>query len=73
MAVAVDTGAAALAEAAWRALAEVTLAMEAEVTSAMEDVTSLAAGFTTTALVARITRHTAGHTPARTEPARTEW
>jgi hypothetical protein len=45
----------ALAEVTWRACAEITLA---------EDVVSLAA---TTALVARITRHTTGSTPAPTE------
>jgi hypothetical protein len=52
-------------------LAEVTMAMEAEVTMAMamamEDVISPAAAFTTTAMVARITRHTTGRTPAPTE------
>jgi hypothetical protein len=51
-------------------LAEVTMAMEAEVTMAMamamEDIISVAA-ITTTALVARITRHTDGRTPAPTE------
>jgi hypothetical protein len=42
--------------------------MEAEVTMAMamEDIVSVVA-FTTTAMVARITRHTAGRTPAPTE------
>jgi hypothetical protein len=57
-----------LAEVTWRALAEVTMAMEAAVTMAMamEDIISVAA-ITTTALVARITRHTDGRTPAPTE------
>jgi len=47
--------------------AEVTMAMEVKVTMAMEDVISPAAAFTTTAMVARITRHTTGRTPAPTE------
>jgi hypothetical protein len=49
-------------------LAEVTSAMEAEFTMAMamEDIISVAA-FTTAAMVARITRHTVGRTPAPTE------
>jgi hypothetical protein len=64
----------ASAEVTWRALAEVISAMEAEVTMAMEaevtmamameDIISVAAF---TAMVARITRHTAGRTPAPTE------
>jgi hypothetical protein len=33
----------------------------------MEDVISFAAAFTATALIARITSNTAGHTPAPTE------
>src|SRR5713226_2761072 len=71
----------ALAEATWAASAEVTSVALAEVTSAtsaevtwraeitlaVEDVISSAAAFTTTALVARITSHTADRTPAPTE------
>jgi hypothetical protein len=38
--------------------------MAGMVTLAVEDAISLAAGFTTTALVARIERQTAGRTPA---------
>ena len=79
----VDTGAAAAlaeevtwvasAELTWEVLAEVTMALAmAEVTMAMEnimamameDVTTVTA---TTALIARITRHTDGRTPAPTE------
>jgi hypothetical protein len=43
---------------AWRTLATTTL---------VDGVVSLAAAFTITALVARITSHTLGHTPAPTE------
>ena len=47
------------------AMAEVTMAMEDSVMAmAMEDVTTVTA---TTALIARITRHTDGRTPAPTE------
>jgi hypothetical protein len=45
------------------AMAEATMAMENIMAMAMEDVTVTA----TTALVARITRHTDGRTPAPTE------
>jgi hypothetical protein len=64
----------ASAELTWEVLAEVTMALAmAEVTMAMEDTTAMAmdgAGTVTaitTALVARITRHTDGLTPAPTE------
>jgi hypothetical protein len=43
------------------------LAVESKVTTATEDVISFAAGISTTALVARITRHTTGRTPAPTD------
>jgi hypothetical protein len=46
------------------AMAEVTMAMENIMAMAMEDVTTVTA---TTALIARITRHTDGRTPAPTE------
>jgi hypothetical protein len=55
------------AEVGWQALAEIILAVESRVTTATEDVISFAAGITTTALVARITRHTTGLTPAPTD------
>ena len=62
-----DTGAAALAEVAMAmAMAEVIMAMENIMAMVMEDVISVTA-ITTTALAARITRHTAGLTPAPTE------
>jgi hypothetical protein len=69
---AADTGTAALAEVTWEVLAEVTLA---EVTMAMEDIAMAmviediisVTAITATALVARITRHTDGRTPAPTE------
>jgi hypothetical protein len=64
----------ASAELTWEVLAEVAMVMAmAEVTMAMEDTTAMAldgAGTVTaitTALVARITRHTDGLTPAPTE------
>src|SRR5258708_24673637 len=72
-----------VAEATWAALAEATSAALAEVTSvasaavawpacaestlAADAAISLAAVFTITALVARITRRTPGRTPATTE------
>jgi hypothetical protein len=81
--VAEATWAAALAEAIWAALAEVTSVASAEAASevlaavtwpacaestlAAGDAISLAAVFTITALVARITRRTPGRTPATTE------
>ena len=46
------------------AMAEVTMAMENIMAMAMEDVTTVTA---TTALIARITRHTDGRTPAPTK------
>jgi hypothetical protein len=59
---------AALAEVTWVALAEVTWRACAEATLAIEDVISLAAATATAmALVARITHHIRGHTPATTE------
>jgi hypothetical protein len=63
---AVDTGAAVLAEVT---LAEATLAMEdiaMVLAMAIGDIISVAA-ITATALVARTTRHTDGHTPVPTE------
>jgi hypothetical protein len=49
------------------AMTEVTMAMEDTIMAmAMEDIISVTAT-TTTALVARITQHTDGHTPAPTE------
>lgn len=64
----------ASAELTWEVLAEVAMALAmAEVTMAMEDTTAMAmdgAGTVTvitTALVARITHHTDGLTPAPTE------
>jgi hypothetical protein len=55
------------AGAAWAVSAEVTSRACTEITLAMEDVISFAAAFTATALIARITSNTAGHTPAPTE------
>ena len=57
----------AAAAAIWVALAEPMWELLAAATStwALEDVASLAAA--TTALIARITGHTLGHTPALTE------
>jgi len=62
----------ASAELTWEVLAEVTMALAmAEVTMAMEDTTAMDGAGTvtaiTTALVARITHHTDGLTPAPTE------
>jgi hypothetical protein len=49
------------------AMTEVTMAIEHTIMAmAMEDIISVTAT-TTTALVARITQHTDGHTPAPTE------
>jgi hypothetical protein len=65
--VAADTGTAALAEVTREVLAEVTMAIE-DISMAMviEDIISVTA-ITATALVARVTHHTDGRTPAHTE------
>src|SRR5229473_4954307 len=63
----VEAASAALAEVASAVSAEVTSPACTEITLAMEDVISFAAAFTATALIARITSNTAGHTPAPTE------
>src|SRR6202171_2565453 len=57
----------ALAEVAWAVSAEVTWRACTAITLAREDVISLVAAFTTTALIAKITRHIAGRTPAPIE------
>ena len=65
----------ASAELTWEVLAEVAMVMAmAEVTMAMEDIMAMAmddvitvTAITATALIARITRHTDGRTPAPTE------
>ena len=63
----------ASAELTWEVLAEVTMALAmAEVTTAMEDTMGMAMEdvitvTAITALIARITRHTDGRTPAPTE------
>jgi len=63
----------ASAELTWEVLAEVTMALAmAEVTMAMENIMAMAMEdvitvTATTALIARITRHTDGRTPAPTE------
>ena len=54
-------------EVTWLASAELARRAWAEVTMAMEGVISFAAALTATALIARITSNTAGHTPAPTE------
>src|SRR2546430_5295720 len=58
-AVSAEVASEVLAEITWRACVAITLVVN--------DVISLTAAFTTTASVARITRHTTGRTPATTE------